>query len=201
MTTHRLNAKALISGSVASRLVEFFRDNPDEELTAADVCVKFGAPETDVFDLIEPALALRLVRCDSLRRRLDCRLSIGTPLMRSQFAQDIDQLLSLHQYLTDGDAPERQELPALDPDALLYEERDLTSGAWTTKPKRKPSLGTTKYDAIFARLVRPNQRVSLPISYQRAVQKAADLYCKSNPPCKLRCVPLNSAQVYLERVA
>ena len=43
-------------GSVASRVIQFFRENPDETLSAADVAIKFDTPVDHVFNRLRGAV-------------------------------------------------------------------------------------------------------------------------------------------------
>jgi hypothetical protein len=192
------------SGTLGAQVCAYFRGNPEESLSVADIVCKFDAERGQVVPLLAGCVTQALLT----------RVKVGTAYTFSAgpalplgpvpahntaqvwpFATMADTPLVSPQFPAKKARPKlRGHLPALDVDKLKIDTN--------IKPlARMSGIGDTRYDPIFNRLTAPGQSTELPIMYQGSINKAATKYRKHNPAIKISVRKMSATACRVFRIA
>ena len=164
------------AGSTPYSVLAYFKKNPDEELSGADIALKFDIERSNITALLKSCFDHELLA--RLNRGGSDRLIIAGPKLRTFVLPDAPPLPNtLPNMLATGAAPgqiarrtvnPRPQLPALDITAIAVEPGiEQPAG-------RNPALkGQTRYDDLFKALHTPGLSAAVPIAYLATLQKAA----------------------------
>lgn len=157
--------------SVAGRVCAYFKTNPDEQLSSADISLKFDAQVSSVSALLHKCFETKLLRRLSTRGELI--VCAGDRLAETDIQAGPVTIPALP---TIGATPTqrkaRRSLPPLDVSKLAIVSK-------APPPKRCNTPGTD-WPAIFAKLQVGQAIEDLPIDYYGSMAKASQAWCKAN---------------------
>lgn len=159
-----------VSTSVAGRVCAYFKANPEEQLSAADIALKFEAQASSVSALLHKCFETKLLKRVSTRGELivgagdrlvdtDLQASPATVPPGSAFAQ------------APKPRAQRRTLPPLDPSKLTVIAK--------APPPKRTNGSTTDWNAIFSQLQVGQAIEDFPADYYGAVAKAAQSWAKT----------------------
>lgn len=184
-------------GGLAFRVLDWFAKNPDEELSAKDIVLKFDVISTShVMPSLQAAIAHGLLQ---RAKGYGGLLRVGPAFEEWAHLRSADQSAlppTLQQAATRA---RRNPPPPIDITAI-----EVRVG--TSLPRRRvgglhgtPTLAD-QMDAVIAAL-RPNSSVWLPIDYQYVAADALARHRKAHPEKKLLKVHENAEQISINRYA
>lgn len=155
------------TGSLADRLVTWFRNNREEELMRSDIAQKFEVLSNSIDASLAPAIANRMID------RAKCGDS-GATVFRA--GPNIDQApRSLPASKTTLRGGTRTRLPVLDMNSIQVR--------YDAKPPDPSDCkrGANKYGELLERLDKAGASIQLDILYRGAIQKAVQKHAKDHP--------------------
>lgn len=175
------NAYRPARNSKAHQVCTFFLNAPDEELTRADIAVKFSMPPSGVDSALAGCVTAQLLR---LKMTDDGRVWTAGP--------------ALADWKPDTAPPDRSNtasparLPLLDMASVVV-RADLPL------PQRNHNKGQTLYDPVLEKLTAVGMSATFPRQYQASLTKASAAFGKRcTPPRKyaIRLVDQTTAGVW-----
>jgi hypothetical protein len=157
------------TGSLPYQVIEFFRANPEEELTRSDIAQKFGTEPKSVDGALAGAMAAQVI---VKRNSADLGLVIfvAGPNINKQAAAPYAEGKAKPTSKTDH----RTRLPRVDLGKVA-----VRYGV-PLPPINDSRKGSNRYGDLLAQLDQDGASVVLPIMYRAAVQKACAKYLKDN---------------------
>jgi len=145
--------------------VQFFRDNPEEELTRSDASAKWALPVGAVETVLQSAVTQGLIT-----------VANSGDLGRVWRAGPMLKHWPTAGRKASAAGGKRERLPPLDVTKLVV-ANDVPM------PSHGSEKGRTKHDALFDRLTADGMSVTnIPAPYYGAVAKAAQTYLEQRPP-------------------
>lgn len=151
-------------GSLADRVCTWFRRNPDEELSAADIAQQYDVSSSAVAASLAACYEHGLLRRD---RSSGSVVTVAGPNLKARELPAAVTLLTAPPTKRQTSRATRTSLPELDWNLVQVAE-DMP-----VPPKRLCVRGATKYARLFELLSRPGLSAPIPLAYVAAVQKAA----------------------------
>lgn len=143
--------------SLAARVINFFKFNPEERLSVDDICIKFDANRASVHTLLARTIAQHeLVR---ERDELGEYVYIAGPALAMQSAKPVPMIATTNGASRNGVRYD------LDIDALQVEDGIPFDPSARVIP--------SKWDPLFDKLTTPGQSVAVPLSVKAALAAAA----------------------------
>lgn len=158
-------------GSVPYSVLAFFKANADEELSRADIALKYDIPRNSIDSILGLCFYHLLLRKHKVGKTDDHCVIAGPALRNYELpAAQADALAAggkLGQRKARIGVP-RPRLPDLDLSAIKVE-----AGVPQPTGRRPAVKGQTRYDDLFAALHTVNLSAPVPLRYMPALQKAA----------------------------
>jgi len=179
-----------LPGSLADRVVAWFRINPEEELLRSDIASKFNCHSNTVEASLATAMANKLInktRCPETGATI---FKVGPNI--DQAAPSLPAMNPAKQGKRGGP---RKRLPLLDLETIKVRH--------DVPPPDPAAFQRTAglYSQLLNKLDKPNASTELPIAYRGAITKAAAKYCKENPSVKLVVRTINENTIGVWRTA
>lgn len=168
------------ANSKQARLLDFFRANPDEELTADDISDKFDMPRLSVHTLVRPAVDGRAIqRSRNLLGEYIYRAGPalattprGTPATPAAPTAPQPQATPApaggHRAALYHKPRTRKVVQLVEVDLALIDSLPVD----THVPLARREI-TSKWDPLFRKLTQPGESVAIPIAWHRAVSAEA----------------------------
>lgn len=187
-TAEQLDLILPSAGTVPARVIQWFADNPDEELYAADIAIRFDTARESIATALRRAVDAGLLACEKPTRHN----TPGGAIYRAG-PLCVQGAERLRQAITARCKVSRQVLPEIDLTTLQVERGVPIAPPYAAK-------GRTRYDAMFDLLTEPGLSTALPFGYKGSVEKAALLYTKRTGR-RLRVVRESIDRIRVHRVA
>lgn len=171
-------------GSLAARVIDWFRINSEEELTRSDIAKKFDVPSNHIDGSLATAIAHQVI----VRHR---DASTGSMVFKAgptiaQTAPTPPMAPVLRHKPTS-----RERLPDLDLSTITIAEDAPPPPSFSNRK------GVNKYDELLTKLVKPGMAATgIPVTYRAALAKAVSKYQKDHEgkPTSARFVVRTIAQ-------
>lgn len=184
------------AGSIASMVIGFFRNNPDEELDLEAIAEKFDAVRGNIHTLLGGAVDAALL----VRERNSDGDYIYKPGPALQSGVDIDRCHAQQAALEAK--PTAKRAP---PSGYTAPRKDIDLDALTVDedvPYEGSCLkGQQKWQPLFDKLTRPGQSVALPLDLRGAVGAATQKINKLKTHGSFRVAKVNANTCRVWRVA
>lgn len=153
-------------GSVPYSVLAFFKANPEEELSRADIALKFDVVRNNIDALLGQCFDHHLLRRHKVSKTGD-HCVIAGPALRA-YEPPPAQAASQRRPRVIATRATRAHLPLLDMARITVE-----AGVQQPAGRRPAMKGETKYDDLFAALHSVGLSAPVPLAYLAAIQKAA----------------------------
>lgn len=179
-----------LPGSLADRVIAWFRINPEEELMRSDIASKFDCQSNTIEASLATAMSNKLIAKGKCTET-------GATIFKAgpNISQAAASLPAAEQRKPSKRGGARQRLPLLDLSAIQV-RHDVPPPAAIAFQRT-----AGQYAQLLAKLDKPNASTELPIAYRGAITKAAAKYCKDNPSVKLVVRTLNENTIGIWRTA
>jgi len=171
------------TGSLADRVLDYFRQCPDEELSQADVAAKFDAQRSSVGSCLKPTVDAGLLAWGhnseleyvyTLPGKPAARSAVTPAATRISLADALGNSEDLGRAMATAAAKHtpargRTKLP---PSALDFSTLQVDHGMPLTG-KSHGTAGTSKWAPLFAKLTEPDTSVEFPATWKSAVAAQA----------------------------
>lgn len=186
--------------TLGAHVCNYFRINPEESLSTADIVCKFDITAREVIPLLAacvaqalltrtkhgtayvfsagPALPMRAVEAHSLATSQ--ALPVATPASPQATAK--------------ARVNKSRFLPPLDVQKLKIE-------TGVVQPGKPPKKWSTRYDSIFERLTAAGQSVEVPLAYHPSIDKARAKYSIRFPATEFRVRKVSATASRVFRIA
>lgn len=184
------------ASSLAAKVIGYFQQHRDEELSAADISIKFDTNISEVPVLLATAVAHQLLTMQSHRKAgIPGKLYSAGSALKARFAAP-QAPASAWSGVANLPTASRvgKRLPALDLAKLQVQK-----GA--PMPAKNAPAGTCRYDALFSKLTEPDTSVDVPAAYMGTLAKARDRWVKRNAGQCISIVRLDAGTCRVKRTA
>lgn len=178
--------------SLAGKVLAYFRQHRDEELSAADIAIKYDTNVSEVPALLASAVTHLLLSVQSHRKNgVPGKLYSPGPALKAEASRAAAPAPASAWPAAAKPKPSPQlgkRLPPLDISKLQVQTGQ-------PMPARRGTQGQSRWGPLFAKLTQPDTSVDLPVAYKSAVAKARDVWVKAHPGQKFSVARLPDTEL------